>query len=362
MHIGLTYDRRATYLAAGWSVEQAGEFDQDETIDALESALQSRGHVVDRIGHIRQLVRRLADGQRWDLVFNICEGAFGAGREAQVPALLEAYGIAYTFSDPLVMGLCLDKAMAKAMVRQAGLAAPDGWLVRTLDEVPHPPNRFFPLFVKPVAEGTGKGISTASIVHDRRGLLEQCRTLLEQFRQPVLVETYLAGREFTVGLIGTGTASRVLGTLEIRLTAGAEPGVYSFYNKEYCERLVEYILVRPADPTVAAVEQLALDAWQALGCRDAGRIDVRCDADGKPCFLEANPLAGLHPTHSDLPMLCTALGISYEQLIDWIVSSAACRIPQAAVCRRKLERLDELPDDRQPVSANSSRQCDPNKL
>lgn len=340
MFIGLTYDQRSAYLAAGWDEEAAGEFDRDDTIDAIDDALRQAGHRTERVGHIHQLVQRLSQGRRWDLVFNICEGAFGVAREAQVPALLEAYGIAYTFSDPLVMALCLDKARAKAIVHAAGVPTPQGWVIDKADDVPWSELRP-PLFVKPIAEGTGKGITAANVVRTIKELPNLCQRLISQFDQPVLVETFLPGREFTVGIVGTGKEARTLGTLEIVLRPGAERDVYSFYNKEHCEELVEY---RPADchdPVVAAAEELALRAWRALGCRDAGRIDLRCDSHGNPQFLEANPLAGLHPNHSDLPMLCTARGIDYATLIQWIVASAAQRIPLAQRQRQWLDRLDE---------------------
>jgi D-alanine-D-alanine ligase len=142
----------------------------------------------------------------------------------------------------------------------------------------------------------------------------------------VLVEEFLSGREFTVGILGTGKDAYCLGTLEIILLDEAEPDVYSYVNKERCEELVEYRLVDAGeDEPVRRAEEIALVAWRTLGCRDGGRIDLRCDAAGSPQFLEANPLAGLHPAHSDLPMLATALGISYLELIRRIVNSAACR-------------------------------------
>lgn len=339
MRIGLTYDLRSTYLASGWDAEMAAEFDREDTIDAIETALRRLGHQTERIGHIRDLVRSLAAGRRWDLVFNICEGAFGLAREAQVPALLEAYGIPYTFSDPLVMALCLDKGRAKVLVRAAGVPTPQAWVVDHLAAIPREPLPL-PLFVKPLAEGTGKGITSENIIERPEQLPPLCHRILEKFRQPALIETYLPGREFTVGIVGTGKDARVLGTLEIRLRAGAENGVYSYHNKEYCERLVEYVLADSNEPVVATAERLALQAWRALGCRDAGRIDLRCDACGNPQFLEANPLAGLHPEHSDLPMLCTALGISYEELLGWIIDSAMRRIPEAASMRHALDLLD----------------------
>lgn len=326
MRIGLTYDLRCEYLAAGYGEEETAEFDRPDTIDSIESALRDLGHQTDRIGHVRQLVQRLANGDRWDLVFNICEGLRGPGREAQVPALLDAYEIPYTFGDPLVMAVCLHKGLTKTVIREHGLATPRSLVVESMADLDDHALSY-PLFIKPVAEGTGKGITPASKIDHLDELTVRCRELLERFRQPVLVEEFLPGREFTTGLVGTGEAAQVLGTLEIILLAGAEPEVYSYVNKERCEELVEYRLVRAADdPEVAAAEALALAAWQALGGRDAGRIDLRLDVLGQPQFIEANPLAGLHPQHSDLPMIATAVGLPYVELIRRIVDSAAKRV------------------------------------
>ena len=328
MKIGLTYDLRQEYLAAGYSEEETAEFDRPDTIDAIETALRQLGHDTDRIGHARQLVERLAAGDRWDLVFNICEGLTGPAREAQVPALLDVYGIPCTFSDPLRMSLCLHKGMTKVLVRAAGVPTPDFAVVERIEDLEalEKQSLSYPLFAKPIAEGTGKGVGPTSILHDVASLRRNCEELLTRLHQPVLVEEYLPGREFTVGLLGTGTEAFVLGTLEIILRDGAEPDVYSYVNKEHCEELVAYPLVRAQDDEqVARAEEIALAAWRALGCRDAGRIDLRCDRHGHPHFLEVNPLAGLHPEHSDLPMLCTALGMPYVKLIEHIVRSAVVR-------------------------------------
>ena len=149
------------------------------------------------------------------------------------------------------------------------------------------------------------------------------------YRQPVLVEPYLSGREFTVGIVGTGKDARAIGSMEVILLDNAEQGVYSYVNKENCEELVEYRLVSGADePLVAEAERISLEAWQVLGCRDGGRIDIRCDGDGRPQFMEVNPLAGIHPEHSDLPIICNKKAIPYQQLIREIVDSAAARIVQ----------------------------------
>lgn len=326
MRIGLTYDLRAEYLAEGYSEDETAEFDRPDTIDALERAVVAMGHTPDRIGHARQLIARLARGDRWDLVLNIAEGLRGIAREAQVPAILDVYGIAYTFSDPLVMALTLHKGLTKLVVREAGVPTAPYAVVERIEDITNV-NLPYPLFAKPVAEGTGKGIDPRSHITSTKQLDEVCRDLLARYKQPVLVETYLSGREFTVGLLGTGQDARVLGTLEIVLLAGAEPLAYSYVNKERCEELVEYRPVSAKlDPVVKLAEDRALSAWKALDCRDGGRVDLRCDGAGDPSFLEVNPLAGLHPQHSDLPMIATSVKMPYNELIAAIVNSAAKRV------------------------------------
>lgn len=326
MRIGLTYDLRQEYLAAGYSPEETAEFDRPETIDAIEHSLGLLDHQTDRIGNVRQLVTRLAAGDRWDLVFNICEGLRGRAREAQVPALLDAYDIPYTFSDPLIMALSLDKGMTKTVVRAAGVPTPDFAVITTESDIAQV-QLPFPLFAKPIAEGTGKGITPASKITSPAGLRSVCQDLLARFRQPVLVERYLPGREFTVGVWGSGCDAEVIGTMEVLLLDAAEAEVYSYVNKERSEELVEYQRRRAEDdPQVSEAERVSLAAWRALSCRDAGRIDIRCDDQGRPCFMEVNPLAGLHPEHSDLPILCGKCGISYQTLIRRIMDSASQRV------------------------------------
>ena len=326
MTIGLTYDLRSEYLAQGFSDDETAEFDREDTVVAIETALKELGHWPERVGTAKQLASALVANRRWDLVFNIAEGMHGIGREAQVPALLDLYDIPYTFSDPLVMCLTLHKGMTKRVIRDAGIPTADFIVVEAAQEaesLPFEP----PFFVKPVAEGTGKGASPESIVRDRNRLPDVCERLIHAYRQPVLVEPYLSGREFTAAILGTGREAEVVGSAEVHLLSGAEPGVYSYTNKEHCEEVVEYRLVRPEqDPLVAEAEAVALKAWRVLGCRDGGRVDIRCDGNGSALFMEVNPLAGINPEHSDLPIICNHLGIPYITLIDRIVTSAARRI------------------------------------
>ncbi|HDR16314.1 MAG TPA: ATP-grasp domain-containing protein [Desulfobacteraceae bacterium] len=325
MLIGLTYDLRSEYLAEGMDEDETAEFDSEYTINAIEEALRAFGHDTERIGNARKLIAAVVAGRRWDMVFNIAEGLNGIGREAQVPAILDLFSIPYTFSDPMVLSLTLNKAMTKRVIRDAGLPTTPFIEVAPGDDivdVPFEP----PYFVKPVAEGTGKGVSMRSIVTRGEDLEAVCSQLMQRYRQPVLVEQYLPGREFTVGIVGTGRQAEVIGTVEVILKAEAEQGAYSYVNKARFQELVEYRLVDPlTEPLGNEVEALALRAYRVLGCRDAGRVDIRCDGQELPHFIEINPLAGIHPEHSDLPIICSRRGIAYNSLIERIMASALGR-------------------------------------
>jgi D-alanine-D-alanine ligase len=323
LKVGLTYDLRDDYLKEGYSQEEIAEFDFPGTIDALEKVIHDIGYQPDRIGNIKSLVRRLAAGDRWDLVFNITEGLYGFGREAQVPAILDAYNIPYTFSDPLGQALTLHKGMTKHVVRDLGIPTPAFAVVESAEDLSRV-NLPYPLFAKPIAEGTGKGITSVSKIANQQELYDVCLNILQNFKQPVLVETYLPGREFTVGILGSGNEARALGALEIVLNPDAEKNAYSYENKERCEELVQYILVN--DEEAKRAMDTALKVWRALNLKDAGRVDLRSDTAGVPNFMEVNSLAGLNPVHSDLPILCTQLGISYHELINLIIESALKRV------------------------------------
>ena len=328
MIIGLTYDLRSDYLKEGYSDEETAEFDAEVTIGAIETTLNELGYQTERIGNFKSLVNKVSGGKRWDLVFNICEGMYGVGREAQVPALLDAYQIPYVFSDPLVLALTLHKGLTKRVVRDVGIPTADFEVVETIEDVDKV-NLSYPLFVKPVAEGTGKGIDSKSKVTSPFHLINACENLLNQFNQPVLVESYLSGREFTVGIVGTGKNARVVGVMEIVVTDKAPESVYSYTTKENWHGVVEYPLAKGHDYDMCA--QTALRAWQALGCRDGGRIDLKMDNYGIPNFIEVNPLAGINPEHSDLPMLAKKNGISYHQLMGMIMDSAIARVEKSVI-------------------------------
>jgi len=322
LRIALCYDLKEDYLAEGLTAEEVMELDDEETIDGIANALRGLGHTLERVGRGAELARRLASGQRWDLVFNIAEGLRGRSREAQVPALCELFDQPYTFSDPLTCAVTLDKPLAKRLVRDHGLPTAPFAVVEQLgdiDQIDLTP----PLFVKPAAEGSSKGVTDRSRVDSSDELRDACSDLLRRFDQPVLVESYLPGREVTVGIVGNNSEARVVGVLEMSFRNGTD-GDYTALNKaEYLTR-VDYHLL-DGEPLGARSRQVALAVYRALGCRDAARIDLRCDERGEPCFIETNPLPGLNPVSSDLPILSRLAGISYPDLLGQIVEAAARR-------------------------------------
>lgn len=319
MKIGLTYDLRSWYLDRGYSMEDTAEFDKQDTVDAIDAALRNMGFETEPIGNCFQLIDALSAGKKWDLVFNIAEGLYGDGRESVVPAILDQYKIPYVFSGPVIMGISLNKHLTRLIVSAAGVHVSPGMLISELKDVERC-NLVYPLFVKPVSEGTGKGITEKNLVTSESDLGKMVEYLLARFNQPVLVEEYLPGREFTVGVIGSGDNAIAIGGMEIECKDNLP---YSVEYKENYQIFCKYIPM--ASEFADECKTVALNVWKALGGVDAGRVDVKADRNGRLCFMEVNPLAGLHPVHSDLPILSNMIGINYQTLIEMIMRSAIKR-------------------------------------
>jgi D-alanine-D-alanine ligase len=301
-------------------MDETAEFDKEETVTALSDVLGRLGYDTERIGNIFELVDKLAAGERWDMVFNIAEGLYGDGRESVVPALLDQYRIPYVFSGPVVMGVSLNKYIARLVAEAAGVPVSPGILASSSEDLQQASGLSFPLFVKPVAEGTGKGITERSIVRDRVSLEAMVDELLNKYHQPVLIEEYLPGREFTVGVTGSAAEAHIVGGMEV-ICKDNMP--YSVEVKENYYDIVQY---KPIDESYRdECHSVALAAWRALRAVDAGRVDLRADRNGRICFIEANPLAGLNPVHSDLPILSRMNGVEFDTLIDMIMTSAKNR-------------------------------------
>ncbi len=321
--IGLTYDLKDDYIKKGYSSESVAELDTIETINAIDDALKNYGYKTIRIGNIFNLVKFLGDGKKVDLVFNICEGLYGPSRESQVPCLLEAYETEYVFSSSLVLATTLNKSIAKTILEAKSIPTPDFYTINDRSDIDDIQLEY-PLFVKPLYGGTGIGISSSSVVSNYKQLTKEVSRQLSLYNQPILVERFLEGREFTVGIIGQGKRSKALGTMEIIIDKNCDNGIYSYKSKNEYLKYVDYSLARGKDKELC--EKVALDAWRALDCRDGGRVDLKMDNYGKVHFLEVNPLAGLNPVDSDLPILCRLENISYQQLINSIMDAVNFRI------------------------------------
>ncbi|MBS3801072.1 MAG: hypothetical protein KGY40_08835, partial [Thioalkalivibrio sp.] len=335
--------------APGAPADALAEYDSIETAEALEGALLAGGHEVVRLEADETLldtVRQVAP----DICFNIAEGLRGDARESHVPALLEMLGIPYTGSKVLAHAISLDKAMTKRVWRDAGLPTPPFQVFRRGDET-LAPRLTFPLFVKPLHEGTGMGISDDSVVRDEAALRQQVRWVIRTYRQPALVERYLSGREFTIGLIGnarpgdrhrgmaghngrSGLYDRpglhhrpgfhLFPVLEIDAATGAGQGVYNAAAKSYDpgeEGAPLYLC--PADVPAeleTELKRLAVEAFEAVGALDVGRVDFRLDEVGQPQLLEINTLPGLNPRVSDLCIMARAEGMAYADLINEVLN------------------------------------------
>jgi len=319
--IGLTYDLQSEYIAQGYTKEEAAEFDKEDTIEAIEKALLNMGFIVERIGNFNSLIQKI-NNNKWDFIFNIAEGYNGISRESQVPCILEGFNIPYTFSDPVTISICHHKGITKRLAFSSNIKTSPFFILEEIENI-NLINLNYPLFIKPVAEGTGKGISKNSIINNKEELYNNCEILLKKFKQPILVEEFLTGREFTVGVIGTGKDAKAIGCLEIFFNDNKN-NIYSYEVKANYENMVTYKI--PEDSIVKKAEDLALAIHKLLGCRDLSRIDIREDSNGNLNFIEINPLPGLNPVHSDLPILSKMKGISYQRLIEMIIESLFKRI------------------------------------
>ena len=303
MRIGLTYNLKP----ANASGDQFEEFDSIETIEALEAALRAYGHEPVRLGWGAPMLDALR-ATPVDGVFNLAEGVGGRGRESQVPAVLEMLGVPCTASDALAIGITLDKPLAKLMAKAHGVATAP-WVVGSRGSGVG--GLRFPLFVKPAAEGSSMGITAKSICRNERELDDAIARVSKY--GPVLVEEFLSGDEFTVGIID----GEVVGVMQVVPRKNRNEFIYSLEVKRDYQSNVEYRLVD--EPRAAAV---ALAIWNAFGLRDVARVDVRCDRDDVPNFVEVNPLPGMNPVTSDLVILSEKAGWTYNEVIGGIMQSA----------------------------------------
>lgn len=323
MRIGLTFNLGTDYQVKEDDPEDVvAEFDTPVTIEGLKGAIEAAGHEAVLIGDGLKLFEFL-HRDRVDLVFNIAEGYYGRGREAQVPALLEMLQIPYVGSDSVTLAVALDKVMTKQIMKSERIPTAHFLKVYKMEHV-HSVSLKYPLFAKPVHEGTGKGIDAKSKIKNYLQLKSRVKHLIKTYNEPVLVEQFLDGEEFTVAIVGT--PPKVLGTMQIVFDTTKVEGFYSYHVKEEYEKFVHYVCPpRIEAERLLEIEEMALHAFEVLDCKDFGRVDMRCDAKGNPFFLEINPLAGLNPLHSDMVIIARHNNIAYNDLIARILQSAMTR-------------------------------------
>jgi len=317
------------------------DFDHVETVQSIQKAIETDGHETQFIMADEDLPFALREYNP-DVCFNIAEGLGGDAREAQVPSLLEMMRIPYTGSRVLTNAIALDKTLTKRIWRDRRLPVAPFQEFVTGDE-PLRPELKFPLFVKPAREGTGMGVDMRARVENEAEMRERAKYVINSYQQPALVETFLPGREFTVGQLGRQDAKlhsrhpewyeadgiHRLPILELKTEKSATPGIYSHAAKaqQLGEKgAPEYICPADVEPDLAKkLHHLALRGHNLLFATDVSRVDFRLDADGNPRLIEINPLPGLTPGYSDLCLQAAAEGISYEDLILEILYLAAGR-------------------------------------
>lgn len=332
MRVALTYNLRPTEPPSPSLPEDLyAEWDEPATIAAVHDALASQ-HEVLLIENTATVEDRLRDSAP-DIVFNLAEGLGGSEREAYIPAFLERWHIPFTGSSAQTLRTCLDKAATKRILQQHGLATPAYAVLGPGDAVPGALP--FPLVVKPVHEGSSKGIYSNAVVHDGTALQARVAHIVETYQQPALVEAFVSGREFSVALLGNGPTLTVLPLVEIDFTAlpAGAPPLYSYEAKWLWDTPARPLaLLRcPAQvpaPLQQAIQRLCCRAFQVLGCRDWCRLDVRLGTNGQPSILEVNPLPGILPdpaSHSCFPHAAAAANVSYAALIRRVLAHACQR-------------------------------------
>lgn len=331
--VALTYNQKPAPILSGTGADDAySEFDSPQTIQQLAAALRAGGHTVFLVEATPELPAWFR-AHRVDLVFNIAEGTEGESRESRVPAVLDLLGIPYVGSGVLALALALDKGRAKQLFRAVGVPTPAFQVIDRPDAWLDPSLRF-PLIVKPNAEGSAKGIWASSVVASPAQALAQARRVIDRYRQPALIEEFIAGTELTVGLLGE-TALPVL-EIDFSTCDGSGERFYSWRMKEYQgNRDLQltptfWCPARVPEALAARIQAVARRAHAALGCRDFSRVDLRLAEDGTPYVLEVNPLPGLDPDESNFPRMAYAAGMSYTELIHHMIQLAAARLPSAA--------------------------------
>ncbi len=323
--IGLTYDLKTDWTpGANDPIDASAELDSFATVEALKAAFESAGHSVRLIGNAKNLLKALPD-LGVDLVFNIAEGHHGRNRESQIPAILDLYRIPFAGADALTLGVTLDKVVAKKCFIADGVPTARYFKATSHDDLKTLNTIGFPLFVKTLHEGTSKGITADSRVQTPEQLKTQVDRIYSNYNQPALVEEFIKGTEYTVGVIGNENA-QAMPVVQYAIGNKTDLG-NEFYTYRYvAEKVVNHICPAPIDAALAKkLQDIAVKAYKSVDCRDFGRVDFRVDEKGNPYVLEINPLPNLNP--DDVFVLFGKVkGMSYNQIILSILDQAVQRL------------------------------------
>lgn len=322
--VGLTYDLKTDYeFKAGDPPDANAEFDHPLTIGVIAKAIESQGFKTKKIGNVSCLLEKI-DNLGVDIVFNISEGISGRNRESQVPILLEMANVPFVGSDALTLGLTLDKIMAKKVFVGEKIPTPKFFEVKTIDALLDTDHLEFPLIVKPRFEGSSKGLSESSRVENHEELRKQAEYIINTYKQPALVEEFISGQEFTVAIIGNDPPE-VMPTVQIKIDGRLQLNDRFYTFARITSNRLEYICpARITQDLNKKISDIALRAYNAVECRDFGRVDFRVDNDGTPYVLEINPLPSLS-TADVFPVVGKQAGLTYEKIIGKILDSAIKR-------------------------------------
>jgi D-alanine-D-alanine ligase len=322
--VGLTYDLKTDYeFKAGDPPDANAEFDHPSTIDVIAQAIEKCGFKVKKIGNVNHLLEKI-DKLGVDIVFNISEGIFGRNRESQVPVLLEMADIPFVGADALTSGLTLDKVIAKKIFIAEGIPTPKFFEVKTVDLLVNADHLKFPLIVKPRFEGSSKGLTDNSRVANKDELKKQVEYVINTYKQPALIEEFISGQEFTVAIVGNDSPE-VMPIVQIKIDGRLKLNDKFYTFARITSDRLEYICpARINKDLKKKISDLALKAYNAVECRDFGRVDFRVDKEGRPYVLEINPLPSLS-TEDVFMVVAKEVGISYEEMIGKILNSALKR-------------------------------------
>ena len=326
LKVALTYNLKRKIEDADLPDDYYSEFDSKETIEAIVNGLRSGGNEVFLVEADKGLLNWFQNNDV-DIVFNIAEGIQGESRESQVPAILDFLNIPYTGSGILALSVSLNKALTKKLFEQAGIPTPKYRLIKEPAGLSDSGLKY-PLIVKPNSEGSGKGITVTSVVRDREELIREVERTYRIYKQEILVEEFIDGKELTVGILGNDPPA-ALPILEIDFSncKGSGEYFYTWKVKEYEKEVEESLGLSPlwhcparlSEADIAKVKDVALKAHSVIGCVDLSRVDIIFNEDGIPYVLEVNPLPGLDPKDSNFPYIAKCAGFSYAGLMNKIV-------------------------------------------